>query len=519
MKHLYVFFALILLLSMIRIPIAFARDFHGDTIYFIVVDRFKDGDTKINATGKIASPDKSEWKLYWGGDIQGMIDELPYIKSLGCNAIWMTPIVDNTEDLYVYGEKKDEKISGYHGYWGRDYFKINRFFGSKEKFREFVDKSHENDIKVIFDYVLNHSSPINQGINGAIYRDGKFIADYAKDPGKWFHHQGSIDFRKKDPAEWQNKNLFDLADLNSENPEVRKYIFDAAKMWVDTGIDSFRLDTVRHIPVSLAAEFNRKMLEANPELFIFGEWSMGGTDIPGSVDFTRETGIHMIDFNFTFRITDVLCRNKSFTLMSDYIKHDKNVRDPNLVVTCIDNHDMPRFISTAVDGGADMPRAKRLTELATYIMMTSRGIPCIYYGTEQYLHVGKQSTWGFGGEPYNRQMMSEWKTDTDFFKTISRLAQMRKETPALARGSQKTLAVSDDYWVFERRCGESVVMVAVNKGEEKTIDIDNIHLPDGKYDNGTYDKERVMGPILDVKYMKSKVKLGKNEMGIWRYRQ
>ena len=518
MKYSLLAIMIFLLLISIRIPEVYAKDFHGDTIYFIVVDRFKDGDQSINATGKIASPDKKEWKLYWGGDIQGIIDELSYIRDLGCNAIWITPIVDNTEELYLYGKNKEEKISGYHGYWGRDYFKINKHFGSKEKFKEFIEKAHENDIKIIFDYVLNHTSPINQGINGAIYKKDKFIADYAKDPQKWFHHNGSIDFRKKDPEEWQKKNLFDLADLNSENPNVREYLFEAAKMWVDMGIDSFRLDTVRHIPVSLAAEFDKKMKEANPNLFIFGEWSMGGVDIPGCVDFTRETNIHMIDFNFTFRITDVLCRKKSFKLMADYIKHDKSIRDPNLVVTCIDNHDMPRFISTAIGSGADMPTAKKLTELATYIMMTTRGIPCIYYGTEQYLHVGIQSTWGFGGEPYNRQMMSGWKKDTEFFKNIKKLAIIRKETPAIARGSQRTIAVSDDYWVYERQFKDSVVMVAVNKGPEQEIILDDVHLPDGTYDSNLYKMERVMGPAITVKYMKSRVKLGRNEIGIWRYR-
>jgi len=518
MRSLIVLFVLILLVSIIKSPEILARDFSGETIYFIVVDRFKDGDPSNNPGGKIFSADKSGWKLYWGGDFQGIIDELPYIKSLGCTAIWITPVIDNTEDLYLYGKNKEEKISGYHGYWARDFYRINKYFGSREKFRELIREAHKHDIKIIFDYVLNHSSPINQGINGAIYKDGKFIADYSKDAKKWFHHAGSTDFRKKDTAEWQNKNLFDLADFNSENPEVEKYLFEAARMWVDMGIDSFRLDTVRHIPVNFAARFYREMKKKNPDLFIFGEWSMGGVDTPGAVDFTRETGIHLIDFNFTFRLTDVLCRKKSFKLMADYIKHDKNIRNPNLLVTCIDNHDMPRFISTAIGSGADMKTARRRTEMAVYIMMLSRGIPCIYYGTEQYLHKGVKSTWGYGGEPYNRQMMSGWNKDTEFFKNIRSLADLRKKSPALARGAQETLAVADDYWVFERRCGKSIVLVAVNKGADKNIKLDAVHLPDGDYDNSGFEFERVMGPSIKVKYMKTSFKLGSNEIGIWRYR-
>lgn len=522
MKIFFEILAITAIFFLILAPAAWAQgeaDFSGDTIYFIVVDRFEDGDPSNNPQGEIFSSDKKEWKLYWGGDFQGIINRLPYIKSLGCNAIWLTPVIDNTEDLYCYGKNKEEKISGYHGYWGRDYYRMNRFFGSKEKYEELVKKAHEMDIKIIADFVLNHSSPIDQGINGAVYKDGRFIADYSKDPNKWFHHAGSIDFRKKDPKEWQDKNLFDLADLNSENPEVEKYLFDSAKMFVDMGIDSFRLDTVRHIPVKFAARFFKAMKKADPNIYIFGEWSMGGPDIPGAVEFTRETGIHLIDFTFTFKLTDVFCRGKSFQVLADHIKHDCNIRNPNLMVTCIDNHDMPRFISTAIGGGADMKTARRVTELASYIMMTSRGIPCIYYGTEQYLHEGIQSTWGFGGEPYNRQMMAGWDNRNEFSENLKKLADLRRETPAITKGGQKTLLVTDDLWVYERKFSDSVLMVAVNKGKKQTVKVNNIHLPDGDYSNKEFKFERVMGPDIKVKYMESEFELDKNDIGIWRYRE
>lgn len=519
MKPLTIILIAALLFISAQVPEALAHPNEGDTIYFIVTDRFKDGDPGNNPTGEIFSADKSEWKLYWGGDLRGVIEKLSYIRNLGCNAIWLTPLVQNTEKLYLYGEKKDEKISGYHGYWADDFFRINKYFGTMEEYKELISQAHKKDIKIIADFVLNHTSPIVQGSNGAIYRDGEFISDYSNDQKGWFHHQGTIDFTISDPRELQDKNLFDLADLNSENPDVEAYLFEAAKMWAETGIDSFRLDTVRHIPVDFAARFNKAMLKINPNLFIFGEWSMGGADVPGAVEFTRETDIHLIDFTFTYKITDVLCKQKSFKLLADHFLHDKNIRNPNLMVTCIDNHDMPRFISTAIDNGAEMDKAKRLTELATYIMMTSRGIPCIYYGTEQFLHVGKRSTWGFGGEPYNRQMMDVWDESGYFFKNISRLAEMRRNTPALAKGLQETLFVSDDVWVFQRRCLDSVVLAAVNKGKKQNVKVDGTHLPDGAYDNSTFQLEKVMGPHINVKHMQTEFQLEPLEIGIWRYRK
>jgi len=519
MKYFTFFFMLVIFMGGIHSVDVEARDFSDDTIYFIVVDRFKDGDPSNNPKGKIFSPDKKEWKLYWGGDIQGIIDKLDYIKELGCTAIWITPIVENTESLYLYGKNKEEKISAYHGYWGKDFYRINPFFADKKKFKELIKKAHEKNIKIIFDYVLNHSSPTGQGIDGAVYKNGKFIASYSDDPKKWFHHNGSIDFRKKDPREWQNKNLFDLADFNSENPEVQSYLFNAAVEWMDMGIDAFRLDTVRHIPVGFVEKFYKEMKKYNRDIFIFGEWSMGGPDIPGAVDFTRKTGIHMIDFTLTFKLTDVLCKKKSFKLLADHFKHDTNLRNPQLMVTCIDNHDMPRFISTAIGNGEDLKTAKKRTELALYILMTSRGIPCIYYGTEQFLHVDKKSTWGYGGEPYNRQMMSGWNTESDFFRNIRKLAELRRDTKAVSKGSQNTIFVSDDAWVFERRYKESIVLVAVNKGKPTKINVPLTHLPDGDYSNENYGKERIMGPSITVKDMNTVINLGENDVGIWRYKK
>lgn len=512
-----VFVCVILIVAILTCTCAQAQpvDFSRETIYFIVVDRFRDGNPDNNPKGEIYSPDRSEWKLYWGGDLQGIIDKLPYVKKLGCTAIWITPIFENTDKLYLYGKNKEEKISSYHGYWGSDFYRINPYFGDEEKFRELIEKAHEMDIKIIFDMVLNHSNPVGQGIDGAIYKNGKFIADYSNDPDNWFHHHGSIDFSKKDPSEWQNKNLYDLADFNTENPRVEEYLFGAALKWMSMGIDAFRLDTVRHVPVDFCKRFERKMKEENPDVFIFGEWSMGGVASPAAVEFTRITRINLIDFQFTYTLSDVLCRGKSFKNMHYYIQHDKKIRNPQLMVTCIDNHDMPRFISTAIDNGASMETARKLTRLATYIMMTSRGIPCIYYGTEQYLHVGKQSTWGFGGEPYNRQMMTNWDNYNDFCKNIKKLADLRRVIPAVSRGNQETLYVSDNAWVYQRKFADSVLVAAVNRGPMRKFAIDQVHLPDGRYDNSDYRFYRVMGPSITINQMKTEFILGENEMGIW----
>lgn len=294
----YLFFYFIILFIAGSCP-ATASDFHGETIYLIMVDRFYDGNPDNNPKGNIFSPDKSDWRLYHGGDVQGVIKKLPYIKELGCTAIWLTPVFDNTEELYYYG---DIKMAAYHGYWGRDFYSPNKYFTTEEEYRELVNKAHSMGIKIIFDFVMNHTSPVRQGIDGAIFKDGKFIADYSNDPYMWFHHLGTIDFKNPDPSEWQDKNLYDLADLNTENPEVRNYIIGAALKWLSFGIDAFRLDTVRHVPIEINAEFVTKVKAANPDVFIFGEWSNGGADVDGAVEYTQKTSVSLIDFSFTHNL-------------------------------------------------------------------------------------------------------------------------------------------------------------------------------------------------------------------------
>ena len=504
------FIIILLFFVLITFKAGIASDFTGEVIYLIMTDRFCDGDTDNNPPNTLFSSDHSNWKLYWGGDFEGIIYRLPYIKQLGITAIWITPIIENPERLYRYGE---ETIAPYHGYWGMDFKRINRFFGTKEKFKELIDKAHSINIKVVLDIVLNHTSPIGQGVDGAIYDDGKFVADYSNDPDGWFHHNGSIDFSNLDPREWQEKNLFDLADLNQDNPLVDKYLKDYVKYWVSFGIDALRLDTVRHISPSWLADFAKEMHSFKPDLFIFGEWSMGGADVEGAVEFARETGISIIDFSLQKTIVKVIAQGESFILIPKLLANDKNLPDPYTTVTCIDNHDLPRFLSTAIASGNSVKKASKLLEMATYLLLTTRGIPCIYYGTEQFLHNQTISTWGIGGEPYNREMMKDFNLEGNTFASnIKKLSQLRQINSALRRGIQKTVKVTKDVYIYERLLERDVVLVALNKGRERVAFTLPTSLPDGKYGEG-----KIIGKDITVKSGKTTIILNPLEVGIWEY--
>jgi len=493
-------------------PSLLPADFSQETIYFILVDRFCDGNPANNPPPPLFSPDRSRWKLYWGGDLQGIIDRLDYLREMGISAIWISPLVRNTESLYRYG---NDELAAFHGYWGRDFKQINPYLGSWEDLDRLVGECHQRDIKVILDIVLNHTSPINQGIDGALFDDGKFIGDYSHDQEMIFHHNGTVDFSSPRLENWQNRNLFDLADLAQENPRVENYLEESYSAWLDHGIDSFRIDTARYIPAVQMAAFGRAMIRKKPDLFIFGEWSEGGADVPQAVDFVRESGIPILDFRLQYVINQVLNHHAPFQDLQRLLAFDHNLPDPAQMVTFVDNHDMPRFMTNAISAGAGEAEARRRLELAITLVMTLRGIPCIYYGSEQYLHNDTRSEWGVGAEPYNRQMMTGFDSTTRLYSIIRKLSDLRRLSPALGRGSPRIIMAREGRLVFERRHGREVVLVAINRDSATPFTI-KTHLPDGDYRSRLYaGRHALLGPSITVKQNQTIIRLPALGSGVW----
>ncbi|MFH1454327.1 MAG: alpha-amylase family glycosyl hydrolase [Armatimonadota bacterium] len=489
----------------------YASSFTGDTIYLIMTDRFFDGDKTNNFGGEIFSQDKKDWKLYWGGDFQGIIDKIPYLKSLGVTAIWITPVVENTEKLYWYGG--DEKIAGYHGYWAKDFKKINPHFGTLEKFKELVDTCHKNGIKVILDIVLNHTSPAGQGIDGALYYDGKLLGDYSHDAGGYFHHNGSIDFSKdKDLGNYYYRNLLDLADLSQDNPYVYEMLKDCYLFWLDTGIDGFRLDTVKYIPPFYLNDFVKSMKQKK-DVFVFGEWYDAGPENDLACFYEKKADIPLIDFSNTHYMKEVFVNDNSFKVLEDYYKVLPNFKYVNEKVNFIDNHDMPRIMSLLSQKYGEEEAEKR-TQIAVYTMMLTPGIPCIYYGTEQFMHKDIATPWGFGSDPYNRQMMESFKLN-NFGKNLKKLSDLRKENPAVSEGDIKVLEADKDVFVFERNYNGSSILFAANKGPKKRICLKNLNIKDGYYSKNNPECQTVIGENIEVKDAGTVIELDKYETGVY----
>ena len=462
------------------------HSFTDSVIYFIVVDRFANGDAANDDGRNPEASDESrgDWNKYWGGDLAGIVKKLDYLKELGCDTLWLTPLFDQVDGLV---DAEGRGVSSYHGYWAKDFKRLDehlvsdpkdvRVYASKNTILDrLIETMHEKDMKLVLDIVCNHSSPAHRPdmggrpVKGEIYDDGKLLTSYDNDKLGWYHRYGGVeDWGSK----WQveNSELCGLADFNETRIGYRNYIKDAIKLWLDKGVDGLRVDTVKHMPLWFWQEFVSDMQFHRPGLFIFGEWFQGGCYDGPSVHFANKSGMGMLDFSLQRGLEDCLARNLpgGFNLVDTVFKKDCLFNNCHELVTFIDNHDMPRFMSS----GATPERL----EMALALIMTARGTPCVYYGTEQYLH----NDTGGGNDPYNRPMMERWDTGTRAFKLIQALAPVRKANCAVQHGSHNVKYLSEDIYAYTRVFRAHCCFAAFNKGPAAEIEVKNLELPDGHY--------------------------------------
>ncbi|MGB3560733.1 MAG: alpha-amylase family glycosyl hydrolase [Geitlerinemataceae cyanobacterium] len=473
--------------SDIDLEFLYTRDieFRQETIYFIVVDRFYDGDPD-NSGGpnpELYDPERKNWGLYWGGDLQGVIDKLDYLKNLGVTALWLTPLFEQVEELFV-------EQAAIHGYWTKDFKRINpRFIGKDENpslnetqddrnttFDRLIEELHKRNMKLVLDIVCNHSNPDFSGVKGELYDDGVKIADFNNDTNNWYHHYGEVT-NWEDEWQVQNCELAGLATFNENNIEYRNYITSAIKQWLDRGVDVLRVDTVKHMPIWFWQEFNAEMQAHKPDVFIFGEWIYSSPHDDRSVEFANNSGMTMLDFGLCIAIRQALGSwdEGGFHLVQDVLDEDRRYCGATELITFIDNHDMHRFASLNPD-----PEALRM---AIVLIMTSRGIPCIFYGTEQYLHDDTNADGNPYGnnDPYNRPMMDKWDTDTAIYQDMRLLSGLRRLNPAVSMGSQWQKYLTPDVYCYVRRYRDSIVFVGMNRGESVTLEAVETELPDGEH--------------------------------------
>lgn len=471
------------------VPAYAAEGLEGESIYQIMVDRFYDGDKSNNAKDEAfrnTETCEDDFRYMHGGDWQGVIDKIPYIKGMGYTAIWISPVAD--PQLWGMPDANGKQWpTAYHGYNVYDPNRASRYFGekdpekSKKKLKELVDACHENGIKVIIDVVPNHVGDYLQGTyNNAHYIDqtGNLKEGTKVQPAapfnhvNWYHNQGDIDFNKEHPHNaWstgmlESHDLGGLDDIDFNNPDAKKAVFDSIKEWFDyTGADGARVDAAKCMSPSIIHELEEYLgvptfgENFDMDVDFVSQWvGKGGED--GMLDFPLfQAVVNDFAYGKNFDNTDEISLKKIFD--QDYMYGD-NV---NRMVTFIDNHDRNRFLTEA---GGDV----RKMQNALAFIFTCRGVPTVFQGTEQNrgnangrIIDGIADTWNrwsMQTRNYEGEVVADYfNTDTDTYKLIAKFNKLRQENVALREGTQREMWSSPHYYAFSRRIDDGE-----NKGEE-----------------------------------------------------
>jgi glycosidase len=434
-------------------------DFTSDVIYQIVTDRFVDGDPSNNPKAPLLSKDCRLTHLYCGGDWKGVESKITdgYLPALGVSALLLSVPVENVMATIA------PSSSSYHGYWPRDFKRVNPAFGTMADFKHLIAVAHAHGIKVMIDFVINQTSPAREdddqyAEDGRLYDDGKLLVAFNADAGGMYHHYGETDFSSVE--DMRNKSLYDLADLDQQHPAIDAYLKSAILVWLDAGIDGIRVDTVKHVSPAWQKTWVAAINSHRP-VFTAGEWYVPRNETdPAGYQFANQSGMSVLDFPFAQTLRAVFrYRDKDMTALGQMLDETGAAYlHPLDQVTFLDNHDQNRITLS------DSPEHHRLVEQALAFALTARGTPMIYYGTEQYML-------GAGHAPLNRAMMDKFDRGTAAFGLVRRLAALRKANPALQYGSHLQRFVTPDLYIFERRFHGNTVLVAINRNPYKEASV------------------------------------------------
>lgn len=429
--------------------------YNRDVIYQVFVDRFFDGTTINNpAADPLFDASGANLQKYLGGDFQGLTAKMSYLQNMGVSAIWVTSPLDNRNLQALAGS-----VAPYHGYEMRDTLLPDEHFTTTARswapFDSFVTAAHNAGIKVIVDFAPNHSNVRGSGEDGRLEANGVLQATYASNPGGFFQTGPNMGGAQWDsPYETQYYTIYDLSDLNQTNATVDSLLKGAVTNLQNHGVDGFRLDATKHVnwgwQYSLANH-----AYTNRTSFVFGEWVADDSNNPLYKDllkFSNKSGVAELNFPLFTSINNVFGQGGSFTGLNNVITQQQtDFAYQNDLVNFVDNHDRKRFLT--VDTSAD---DRKHLHAALAFVLTARGIPCIYYGTEQYLEGGD--------DPDNRRKMPAFDETTTAFKLIKSLSTLRKNNEALGYGSITERWMNANVLIIERKFYNSVVVVAINKG-------------------------------------------------------
>ncbi len=452
--------------------------FASEAVYFVVTDRFVDGDPSNNHVDQggehptwqlpLEGPEgKKAYVGYMGGDLQGILNNADYIKDMGFTAVWMTPVHDNPdyafngdEPITYGGAFKDGGKTGYHGYWATNFYKADEHLVSDNlSVSDYTAKMRQHGLKSVFDIVANHGTPsftMEKDLPGygEIYdMDGNLVADHQNlapedlDPENnplhsFFHNY---------------PDLVKLSNLDDENPAVRDYLINSYLYWISQGADAFRIDTIRHVPHAFWREASDRIRAQNPDFFMFGEAFDYEANNIAQHTLPKNGGVSVLDFPMQKAMVNVFEK----PLESDFADLQKVLHlthgpysNPYELTTFYDNHDMARI--NATDEGFIN---------AHNWLFTVRGIPVVYMGSEIGFMRGTAEHAG------NRNYVGQERLDQakthPIQQALTKIANVRKNTVALQRGVQVNLELNGHraafYRVVDTKDAKQTALVLINK--------------------------------------------------------
>ena len=461
----------------------------SDVLYLIMPDRFARAGATTDAEASrgleyAVEVNRADLNARHGGNIAGMEQHLGYIDSLGVTAIWVNPVLEN-----------DMPGGSYHGYATTDYYRIDPRFGTNGQWRDFVGKAHDRGIKVVMDMIFNHSGSNHPWMKDMPSRDWYNFPDSAVTTNfrlSTLHDPYVSDYDKKRTVDgWF---VTAMPDLNQRNPHLRRYLSQNSIWWIeDSGIDGIRMDTYPYADERAMASWIDDVMAEYPGFNIVGEcwyaneggeayWQRGSKVNPNG-DPRLPT---VMDFVLSIKARDAFKgqtdRLEGLNTIYDHLALDYLFPDPTHILTFLDNHDTDRFLLEEPD---DLGWWKQ----AITFLLTSRGIPQIYYGTELLMNgtraaggdgnVRRDMPGGFPGDKTDA-FTAAGRTDkqNEAFDFIQKLLQWRRGNEPIARGSLKHFMPENGLYVYQRRSGDKEVTVILNGNDspvtttmERTLEI------------------------------------------------
>lgn len=450
----------------------------SDALYLLMPDRFANGNPENDNLSGLSpyKVDRNNPNARHGGDLAGIAKNMDYFKDLGVTALWFTPVLEN-----------DMEGGSYHGYATTDYYKVDPRFGTNEEYKELIKKAHDNDLKIVMDMIFNHNGLEHPWLKDMPSKDFFNNPDHESNFKQTsFKLTPLVDpYRSQYDFDQMVNGWFvpTMPDLNQKNPHVYNYLKQNSMWWIEyADIDGIRMDTYPYADYDAMSDWMAELNEEYPNFNTVGEtwvtepaytaWWQKDSKLSEPKNSNLKS---VMDFSFFDKIN--IAKNeqtetwfKGLDRVYSNFVYDYLYPDPSHVLAFIENHDTDRFLGE----GQDLPMLKQ----AATILLTTKRIPQLYYGTEIMMNGVKAKSDGY----VRKDFPGGWNDDTasaltaegrtplqnesfDFFKT---LLNWRKGNDIIAKGEMVQFMPQNGVYAYARQYDGKTVFVMLNGTDSET---------------------------------------------------